>query len=118
MATYCRIILAISVFLLGLFSPAALAQNELPEAADFDLPFQTSPDGTIDTINIFISEGIKYVGILAVLVLCYGGIMMITSYGEDGKTKTARLIITYALVGVLTASGGYFLVNIINNIRL
>jgi hypothetical protein len=103
--------------LLGI-SGVAAAQSKLPSAADFDLPFQTTPDGTIDVLNVIIGEAIKYVGILSVLVLCYGGILMIVSYGDDGKTVTARKVITYALVGVITASGAYFLVNIVNNIRL
>lgn len=111
--------LVLAFALCCLSAPVSWAADTLPEPAEFGLPFEGgSPGESTDIINLIIGEGIQYVGIFSVLVLIYGGILMIISYGEEDKTKTARLVITYALVGVITAGAGYFLVNIVNNIRL
>ncbi|GAB4141966.1 MAG: hypothetical protein Fur0024_4350 [Patescibacteria group bacterium] len=41
------------------------------------------------------------VGLLAVVYIIYGGILYITSGGDDGKAKTARKAVVNAIIGLV-----------------
>ena len=51
------------------------------------------------------------VGILAIIVLIYGGIRYVLSGGDAGKVKDAKNTILYAIVGLVIAILGYAVVN-------
>ncbi len=65
-----------------------------------------------------ISEGIKYVWLLAVLSLTIWWIMYMTSYWTDDKTKKAKNVILYSIIWVVISIGAFALVEIVNNINL
>lgn len=51
------------------------------------------------------------VGILAIIMLIYGGIRYVLSGGDAGKVKDAKNTILYAIVGLVIAILGYAVVN-------
>lgn len=69
-------------------------------------------------IGRIIKEVIKYTGLLAVMALTYGGIIMMLSYGDDGKVKSAKKIITFSLVGVILTGVAYAIIDAINMLNL
>lgn len=61
-------------------------------------------------INVVLS----IVGILAVGVLVYGGIMYTTSLGDAGKVAKAKNIIIYAVVGLVVALLSWAIVSFVS----
>jgi hypothetical protein len=56
------------------------------------------------------------VGALAVLFLVYGGVMYLTAGGDDGKVKSARGIITNAIIGLIVAIVAFSIVTIVQGL--
>ena len=67
---------------------------------------------------LIIKESIKYVGLLAILALSWGGIQFLTSMGSDEKVKHAKQTIIYALVGVILSVVAYTIIDIVNSLRI
>lgn len=59
---------------------------------------QTSVRALILTVvNFFLG----FLGLLAVLMVIYGGVMVVTSQGDPGKADKGKKILTYAAVGII-----------------
>lgn len=95
----------------------ASATGDLPVPAELGLPFESTSDAT-KPIILVVREAIKYVGILAILALSWGGIQFLTSMGNDEKVKGAKNTIIYALVGVLLSVVAYTIIDIVNSLRV
>jgi hypothetical protein len=73
--------------------------------------------GGIVGILLSIARVVVYiVGALAVLFLVYGGVMYLTAGGDDGKVKSARAIITNAIIGLVIAIVAFSIVTIVTNL--
>lgn len=83
------------VFVFALFTASRVFAASLPEPQDMGLPLHGSP---ATSIALVIKEAMKYVGVLAVIALSWGGVQFLISAGEDQKVKTAKDIVIYALV--------------------
>ncbi len=61
--------------------------------------------GGTDTINNFIGTIVNVftaiVGVVAVIMIVFGGFQYITSGGDSGKISTAKNTIIYALIGLI-----------------
>lgn len=101
------------VFLLSL----ANAADSLPVPDKMGLPFENVGEATTPIVKI-IKEAIKYVGLLAILAISWGGITFLTSMGNDEKVKHAKHTIIYALIGVLLSVVAYTIVDIVNSLRI
>ena len=53
------------------------------------------------------------VGILAVIMIIYGGVMMIISAGDPGRNKKARDTIIYGIIGLVIVLLAYAIVNFV-----
>ncbi|MBI5357901.1 hypothetical protein HZB74_03585 [Candidatus Saccharibacteria bacterium] len=62
-----------------------------------------------DIVNIFSIV----VGIVAVIMIIYGGFRYITSGGDSGNVTTAKNIILYAIVGLIIVAFAQFIVKFI-----
>lgn len=51
--------------------------------------------------------------VLAVLAVVWAGFLYITSFGDDGRTESAKKIIMWVVVGILVMAGAYAIVNVI-----
>lgn len=53
--------------------------------------------------NTIINIVLSLVGVIAVGVMIYGGVLYMTSAGDAGKARRARDVILYGLVGLIVA---------------
>lgn len=77
-----------------------------------------SKDETFGIIGKTIETGIQYVAVIAVIAVMIGWVMYLISSWEEEKTKKAKNVIIWALVGVFISVAAYSLVSIINNFRI
>lgn len=69
-------------------------------------------NGTITTvINVFST----LVGVVAVIMIIYGGMRYITSGGDSGKITSAKNTIIYALIGLVVVALAQFIVKFVLN---
>lgn len=99
--------------------PAVLFGADIPNIECGWLPGcegTPSEDGIYGIIWSVIALLIQYVAVFAVLAVMYGGIMYLISSGDEEKTKKARTIIIWALVGTLISVSAYTLITMLNRI--
>ena len=104
-----RVMTIILLVCLSLITSSAFA--DLPKPQEMGLPF--TGKGADTSIALVIKEAMKYIGVLAVIALSWGGVQFLLSAGEDQKVKVAKNIITYALVGVILSITAYTIVDIL-----
>ena len=104
---------------------AALAQDPVPTTGITPTGFGsgnigeegiTGQQGLIDVIVNLIQWAAWIVGLLAVLMGLYAGILFITGGGDTAKIEKARGILLYAIVGIVVAIIAFGLVAISKSI--
>lgn len=65
-------------------------------------------------IKAFYDYGLAIVGILAAIVLMAGGVLWLTSAGNDSKITQAKELIFGSIIGVVILFGSYIILNTIN----
>ena len=93
------------------------AKDVLPKPDDLGLPFEGAKDATTSIVTI-IKETIKYVGLLAILAISWGGIQFLTSIGNEEKVKHAKQTVIYSLVGVILSVVAYTIIDIVNSFKI
>lgn len=66
-------------------------------------------------INTVISTMLFIVGLLAVIMLIYGGIRYVTSHGDKAQVTAAKETIMYAVVGLVVAIAAFAVIHWITN---
>ncbi len=91
---------------------------------DFKGGMGTLPPGELDdyiarnddfrefVVNI-VNFALSFLGLLAVLIVIYGGVLYVTSAGEEEATQKGKKAITFAAIGLLIVLGSYAFVNTI-----
>lgn len=57
--------------------------------------------------------GLSFIGIVALLFIVYGGFLILTSQGSADQIRRGKSYITYSIIGVVLAIGGYALYQIL-----
>lgn len=78
----------------------------IPQPDNVPGDFKQSIKNTTDWI-------LGFVGMIAVLMLIWGGINYLTSAGDEDKARTGKKIISYALIGLVVAGIAYAIVKVI-----
>ena len=65
------------------------------------------------TINTIINVVLGVLGLLAVIVIIYGGFMFTTATGDASKVKKAKDTIMYGVIGLVIALLAYAIVNFV-----
>ncbi len=73
----------------------------------------TSPTALADTIGKLIGAILAFVGILFLIMMIYGGFKWMTSRGDATEAKTAKGILTNAVIGLIIISAAYLITNFI-----
>ncbi|MCX6807535.1 MAG: hypothetical protein NTZ80_01870 [Patescibacteria group bacterium] len=60
-------------------------------------------------LGVFINYILSAIGLVVLLMLLYGGVIILTSQGSDDKIGEARKIIMYAIVGAVIIALAYAL---------
>lgn len=66
-----------------------------------------------DLFSNLVNAALIFVGVVAVIMLIYGGIKFINSGGDQKQTSEARKILTFAILGVVLVLGSFFIINAI-----
>ncbi len=120
------------MYLVAQFFAITPVLAKAPEVNCYGLP--GCPDSSIDAptaanitaskniwigfIGSIVSNGIKYIAVIAVICLMLAGIKYIISMGDDEKVNKAKMWIIYSLTGVLLSVSAWTLINIINDFRI
>ncbi len=99
----------------AVLTPLSASALSLMDVINGDYRGQGQPtelfDGGAAIIPRLINLMLFIVGILAVIMLIWGGIRYVISGGAADKVKDAKNTILYAIVGLIVAILGYALVN-------
>ena len=68
------------------------------------------------TILLVINALLTIIGVIALAVLIWGGVLYIISLGDDGKIASAKKIILYAIVGLVVVGLSGLIVNFTINL--
>jgi len=72
---------------------------------------------TLTQISLnFLDFLLAIVGVLALIMLIVGGIMYLTSAGDDDRIKTAKKIVTYSIIGIAISLASMVIVKQIANL--
>ena len=69
------------------------------QSSGIDTSKLTGPSLTQISLN-FLNFLLSIVGVLTLIMLIVGGIMYLTSAGDEGRSETAKKIVTYAIIGI------------------
>ena len=105
------------VLFIGMLSFVS-AKDVLPQPDELGLPFEGANKEATTSIVTIIKETIKYVGLLAILAISWGGIQFLTSIGNEEKVKHAKQTVIYALVGVILSVLAYAIIDIVNSLKI
>lgn len=102
---------------LSVFAGNAFAQS----ASFFDNPQGgTAPSaaaqGTLgQNVTLIINYFLGILGLVAVAMLIYAGVLMVTASGNDEQVGKARNIITYAVIGIVIILLSYTIVTFVTS---
>lgn len=99
----------LSVFAI-LFALSANATNAIWTAPSKPSGVPTEFDGAVLNATNWI---LGFVGMIAVLMIIWGGVVYLTSAGDEDKARTGKKTLTYAVIGLVIAGIAYALVNVI-----
>lgn len=79
-----------------------------PEGYDTAL---TSSTDVREFIIRIVNFALGFLGLIAVLIVIYGGVLYVTAGGEEEKTQKGKKAIAYATIGLLIVLGSFAFVN-------
>ncbi len=66
-----------------------------------------------DLFMALLKWALGFLGILAVAAIIYGGVVYITSVGDEKKAEKGKMIILYTVIGIIVVGGAAVVVNFI-----
>jgi hypothetical protein len=102
----------ITIVAFSLLTSTAGAQLINPGDVPQNISQATGGEGSaralvLNIVNFFLG----FLGIIAVIMIIYGGIMYVTAGGDQTKIDNAKKIIMYAIVGIIIVLISFALVN-------
>lgn len=73
----------------------------------------SKPDGLSNILKNATNVVLFIAGALAVIMIIYGSIRFMTAHGNEKQVESARLIVTYSVIGLIIAILAYALVNFV-----
>lgn len=70
-------------------------------------------DNATDMTKVIINTMLYILGILAVIMIIFGGIRYVTSTGDASRVKAAKDTIMYSVIGLIVAILAYSIVNFV-----
>lgn len=81
-----------------------------PEAGGYSKGL-TQTTNVRDYIKNIVNFALGFLGILAVVIIIYGGFLYVTAAGNDEKAGKGKKAVTYAITGLLIIMGSFAIVN-------
>jgi len=69
----------------------------------------------METINGIIQVILGFLGILAVIIILWGGFIWMTAMGDEGKVDTAKKLIVSGIVGIIIILSAYAIAQFVVN---
>ncbi len=92
--------------------PGAEAALIDPSDSPSNIQEATGGEGSFRRLgNTIINFFLYFLGFLAVAMVIYGGILYVTSGGEEGQTEKAKKVLLYAIVGIIVILLSFAIVN-------
>lgn len=85
---------------------------EEPDASGYDSAL-TETTNARDFIQKVVNFALTFVGLICVVTVIYGGLLYVTSRGEEEPTSKAKKAITYSVIGIVIILGSFAFVNTI-----
>lgn len=85
---------------------------EEPDASGYDSALTQSTNAR-DFIETVVNFALSFVGIICVVTVIYGGLLYVTSRGDEDQTSKAKKAITYSVIGIVIILGSFAFVNTI-----
>jgi hypothetical protein len=116
--------LSAGIFAAAVFLPMAaeVSAEGIFENAKAEMLYDSDrPDDVISSdfrtaIRGFLNYFLGFLGLIAVAVVVYGGIMMVTAQGDDGQIGKAKKMIMWAMVGIVIVLLSYAIVSLFINL--
>lgn len=70
-------------------------------------------DALINVVKWWVNRVLGILGLIALLILMYGGFLMVTSAGEEEQYKKGRTILKHAVIGLIIIGVAWFVVSIV-----
>lgn len=86
------------------------------KAATIDFPNPTTISNISEVVVSIVNWLLGITGALAILFLVYGGVVYVTSWGDDKNMEQGKKIVTYAVLGLFIVLVSYSIVITLNNI--
>ena len=104
-------LMTIGLLLVG-YAPAAMAQLISPQDMPGNIQQATGGETSarsliVNIINFFLF----FLGLIATIMIIYGGVQYVTGAGEQDKVDGAKKIIMYAIVGIIVVLLSFAIVN-------
>lgn len=86
---------------------------EVTRAAECNIESGDGSASLMSTIGMIINVVLGLTGLLASIVIIYGGIQYTTSTGDPNKVKKAKDTITYGIIGLVVSLLAFAIVNFV-----
>lgn len=94
------------------FIPALAQGGGLAADAPERILVQTGGEGSLRVmVRNFLNFALGFLGLLAVIMIIFGGIFYVTAAGEQEKADKGKKIITYAVIGIVIILLSFAIVN-------
>jgi cytochrome bd-type quinol oxidase subunit 2 len=110
--TQALIVLGVTTILLSVFAGTAAAQLIQQGDVPSNIASATGGEGSIRALILRIVDFfLLFLGLIAVIMIIYGGIGYVTAAGNEEKVGKSKKIIMYAIVGIVIVLISFALVN-------
>lgn len=107
-------VLAPTVLAQGDFGLTNAAKNAtLPGAGDVALTGDQAKEKVRGTIGKLIGAALTFVGVIFLILVIYGGVMWMTSGGNEEKAGKAKKLIGAAVIGMVIIFGAYVITSFV-----
>lgn len=74
-----------------------------------DTTLQLPSDSPANFVGRVIKWVLAVLGVILIAVIVYGGTLYMTAAGNEDRTKTAKTVLTYAIIGLVVVAAAYML---------
>lgn len=99
----------LSIFVL----PAIVAAQDLDLGLENAAGIGLGQKDLKESINSIIQILLSFLGILAVIIILWGGFMWMTAAGDEGKVDKAKKLIISGVVGIVIILSAYIIANFV-----
>lgn len=85
-----------------------------PDASGYDSAL-TQSSSAREVIQTIVNFALSFLGLVATIMIIYGGVLYVTSGGEEDATSKGKKVIMYAAIGIVIILASFALVNTLLN---